>query len=316
MVDPRGQLNRKELTLTQLKYFIAASAHRSMTEAAAELYIAQSAVSTAISQLERTLDVQLFIRQPSKGLALTASGKQLLQDARSLLARVDELTENVRTHHQEVEGVLRLACFVTLAPFILPRLISEIGRQHPKLRIEVFEADYDETARLLFDGTAEAALTYDFGPSHGLTFDQLYQSAPHVILPADDPLAKQASISLSQLEGWDMVLLDIPYSRQYFLNMLETAGMEAHIRHTSRSYETVRSLVARGHGFSILNNIPKSNSTYDGGQLKAIPIKDDVPPVNICFTHATDIRPSARARAVADIAAKIMLKEESPLEHH
>ncbi|OAV62601.1 LysR family transcriptional regulator [Enteractinococcus helveticum] len=298
---------RKDVTLTQLKYFITAAAHRSMTGAAAELYIAQSAVSTAIAQLEHTLGVQLFIRQPSKGLALTISGEQLLKDARSLLAQLDELTENVRTQDTAVEGVLRLACFVTLAPFILPQLISELGNQHPNLRIEVFEADFDETSKMLLDGTVEAALTYDFGAFQGVTFKRLYHSAPHVILPADTALARQEKISLSSLQGWDMVLLDIPHSREYFLSMLEAANVKPHIRHSSRSYETVRSLVARGHGFSILNNIPKSNSTYDGGQLRAIPIADDyAPSLDVCLTHPADVRPSARTRAVATIATELM----------
>ena len=309
MSSSQGDSGRKELTLTQLKYFLTAAAHRSMTAAAAELYIAQSAVSTAIAQLERTLGVELFIRQPSKGLALTTSGEQLLRDGRSLLAQVDELTENIRAQDQQIEGVLRLACFVTLAPFILPQLISEIGDKHPNLHIEIFEADFDETAKMLFDGTVEAALTYDFGAFQGVSFKQLYRSAPHVILPADAPLAQRDSISLSSLQGWDMVLLDIPHSREYFLDMLVQADVDTKIRYSSRSYETVRSLVARGHGFSILNNISKSDSTYDGGTLRAIPIEDNVPSLNVCFTHPTDVRPSARARTVATTAARLMQED-------
>lgn len=301
---------RKDLTLTQLKYFLAAAAHKSMTGAAEELYIAQSAISTAIAHLERNLGVTLFIRQPSKGLALTPSGEQLLRDGRSLLAQVDELTENIRAHDHQIEGVLRLACFVTLGPFLLPQLISEIGRKHPNLHIEVFEADFDETAEMLLNGTVEAALTYDFGAFSGVSFIELYRSAPHVILPAPAPLAQQDQISLASLQDWDMVLLDIPHSREYFLDMLTAAQVDATIRYSSRSYETVRSLVARGHGFSILNNISKSDTTYDGGRLKALPITDEVPALNVCFTHPAEVRPSARARAVASTAADLLRSEQ------
>jgi len=311
VVNASDPLVRKELTFTQLKYFIAAAQHRSMTGAAAELYVAQSAVSTAVAQLERTLDADLFIRQPSKGLALTASGKQLLRDARSLLAQLDELTENVRSQDQTIEGVLRLACFVTLAPFILPKLISAIGERHPDLRIEVFEADFDETTKMLRNGMVEAALTYDYGPTQGISYNLLYQSEPHVILPADHALAEKDVISLSSLEGWGIILLDIPHSREYFLDMFDSGLGKFPVRHSSRSYETVRSLVARGHGFSILNNIPKSDFTYDGGCIKTVPIADPVPNLGVCFAHATDIRPSARARAVATIAASILQDAES-----
>ena len=62
---------RHEITLTQLRYFAAAAERRSMTEAARELFVAQSAVSAAIGQLEQQVGTQLFIRQRSKGLVLT-----------------------------------------------------------------------------------------------------------------------------------------------------------------------------------------------------------------------------------------------------
>src|SRR6478736_1828012 len=97
-----ARLSRSDMTLVQLRYFVTTATRRSMTEASADLHVAQSAVSTAIAQLERTLGVQLFVRQRSKGLALTDAGEQLLRDARSLLAQVDEMAEAVRGHHYDV----------------------------------------------------------------------------------------------------------------------------------------------------------------------------------------------------------------------
>lgn len=150
-----ARLNRLDLTLVQVQYFVTAATKKSMTEAAAELHVAQSAVSTAIGQLERSLGVQLFIRQRSKGLALTDAGEQLLRDSRSLLAQVDEMTDSVRGRHNDVRGTLRIACFVTLAPFVLPKLISHVQQRHPDLRIEVIETDVDSTVELLLNGTVE-----------------------------------------------------------------------------------------------------------------------------------------------------------------
>jgi len=293
------------MTLVQLRYFVTAAAKRSMTEASVDLHVAQSAVSTAIAQLERGLGVQLFVRQRSKGLALTDAGEQLLRDARSLLAQVDEMTDTVRGHHHEVRGTLRLACFVTLAPFVLPRLISRVRTQHPGLRIEIIEADIEGTIELLLNGTVEAAIAYDFGRVHDLAFDHLYSAAPHVILALDHPLARRKRIALSELDGQDLVLLDLPQSREYFLGMLRDAGVEPPIRYSSRSYETVRSLVARGEGFSILNHIPQSPRTYDGGALTAVPISGDVEPLDVGFVRVADVRPTARARVIGTLAREL-----------
>jgi DNA-binding transcriptional LysR family regulator len=293
------------MTLVQLRYFVTAATRRSMTEASVDLHVAQSAVSTAIAQLERTLGVQLFVRQRSKGLALTDAGEQLLRDSRSLLAQVDEITDTVRGHHYDVRGTLRLACFVTLAPFVLPKLISRVEQQHPRLRIEIIEADVDGTVELLLNGTVEGAIAYDFGTVHDLTFDHLYSAAPHVILPADHPLARRKRLKLTELAGQDLVLLDIAHSREYFLGMLEAAGVDPQIRYTSRSYETVRSLVARGQGYSILNHVPQSPTTYDGGELAAVPISGDVPPLDVCFVRVTDVRATARARVIGTLAREL-----------
>ncbi|WP_292722493.1 LysR substrate-binding domain-containing protein, partial [Microbacterium sp. 13-71-7] len=248
-----ARLSGPDLTLVQLRYFVAAATNRSMTEASLDLHVAQSAVSTAIGQLERSLGVQLFVRQRSKGLALTDAGELLLRDARSLLAQTDEMVDTVRGRHHQVRGTLRLACFVTLAPFVLPKLISRVEQEHPDLRIEIIEADADTTTQLLLSGAVEGGIAYDFGRVHNLTFDPLFSAPPHVVLAADHPLAGRDAIHLAELAAQELVLLDLPASREYFLDLLAEAGVEPRIRYTSRSYETVRSLVARGHGYSILN---------------------------------------------------------------
>ncbi len=300
-----ARLSRPDLTLVQLRYFVGAATRRSMTEAALDLHVAQSAVSTAIAQLERSLGVQLFVRQRSKGLALTEAGEQLLRDAQSLLGQVDEMVDTVRGHHFVVRGTLRLACFVTLAPFVLPTLISGVEQRFPELRIEIIEADLDGTVEMLLGGTVEAAIAYDFGHVRDLTFDLLYAAPPHVILPAGHSLARRKRLRLEELSGHDLVLLDIPHSREYFLGMLARAGVEPHIRYSSRSYETVRSLVARGHGYSILNNVPRSALTYDGGELVAVPIADQVDSLDVCFARVTGVRPTARMRVVATLAREL-----------
>ncbi|WP_407674944.1 LysR family transcriptional regulator [Phaeacidiphilus oryzae] len=67
-----------------------------MTSAARRLLVSQSAVSTAVAQLERALGVQLLIRHHAKGLSLTAAGARFLQESRNLLAHADELVETAQ----------------------------------------------------------------------------------------------------------------------------------------------------------------------------------------------------------------------------
>ncbi|MDQ4214551.1 LysR substrate-binding domain-containing protein [Microbacterium sp. ASV81] len=300
-----ARLQSADMTLVQLRYFVTAATHRSMTEASIDLHVAQSAVSTAIAQLEKSLGVQLFVRQRSKGLALTEAGEQLLRDAQSVLAQVEEMTDTVRGHHHQVRGTLRLACFVTLAPFVLPQLISRVEQEHPELRIEIIEADMEDTTELLLSGAVEGGIVYDFGRVHDLVFDPLFSAPPHVILAADHPLARQDEVALADLADSELVLLDLPHSREYFLGMLQDAGVVPRVRYSSHSYETVRSLVARGHGYSILNQVPLTPRTYDGGELRVLPIAGAAPALDVCFARVAKVRPTARTRAVAVLAREL-----------
>ncbi|MEU5144644.1 MFS transporter [Streptomyces sp. NPDC021139] len=91
-------------TLVQLRYFLVAAEHGSMTEASAELHMAQSAVSAAVYNLERDLRVQLFIRRRGRGLTLTPAGERLRQQARELLGRAREVEREARGDGGTISG--------------------------------------------------------------------------------------------------------------------------------------------------------------------------------------------------------------------
>lgn len=305
-------MSRKpDITLAQLRYFIEAGEHLSMTTAAHELHIAQSAVSSAISQLESQVGAQLFIRQRSKGLALTEAGKQLLGDARGVLVQLDEALDAARGQDNQVRGRLRIACFVTLAPFVLPALITAIQDAHPHLEVEVDEVDFAGARDALRSGRAELAIGYNFGVGDDITAKVIAEVMPHIILPAGHPLAQRSRIPLRELSRERMILLDLPHSREYMLSLLTGAGVEPSIRYRSASYETVRSLVAQGHGFSILNQRPRHDTTYGGMSVAVRPIADDVPSLPIVLTTLRSARPSARARAIGALLERILREGES-----
>ena len=296
---------RPDVTLTQLRYFVKAATYSSMTKAADELHIAQSAVSAAISQLEQQIGAQLFIRHRARGLTLTAAGEEMLRDTRAVLAHLDEVLDRAGGGADQVHGTVRLACFVTLAPFVLPRLLSDLGASHPDLEVEVVEASADAIRTVLRNGTAELALTYDLALGTGIDTEQLGVAAPYVALPVGHRLAMRPSIGLTELADEPMVLLDLPDSRDYFESILAEAGVTPRVRYRSASYEAVRGLVARGHGFSILNQIPAHQGTYDGGEVRVVAIRDAPAGLPIMLARLQSVRSTARARAVAAAARAI-----------
>jgi DNA-binding transcriptional LysR family regulator len=305
---------RNEITLTQLRYFATAAERRSMTEAARELFVAQSAVSAAVGQLEQQVGTQLFIRQRSKGLVLTPAGVQLLGDVRALMLGLDQAIDAARGVDNQVRGTIRLACFVTLAPFILPEVISRVRAAHPYLDVVVDEVDAEEAREALRAGRAELSVGYDFAYGDGITREVIGTTPAHVLLPAGHPLAVGDRVFLRDLAGEKLILLDLPHSRDYFLQLLASAGLEPEIAHRSRNYETVRAMVAHGHGFSVLNQRPRHDLTYDGRRVAVRPIADDVPALRVVLAGLRGVRQTARAAALAAVIRDVFRDTAIPAD--
>src|SRR5579885_2834093 len=98
-------------SLRALQYFLEAARSKSVSAAAKALNISPASVSVAISDLEKDLDLQLFVRQPARGMKLTPAGEVIVAEARSLLAHADEFQLRAGALGDSLEGELSVACF-------------------------------------------------------------------------------------------------------------------------------------------------------------------------------------------------------------
>ncbi|MEY9940058.1 LysR family transcriptional regulator [Streptacidiphilus sp. MAP5-52] len=301
-----GMPEPARFTLTQLRYFVVAAEAGSMTAAAERLLIAQSAVSTAVSNLEHELGVQLFIRRKGKGLVATAAGERLLLQARELLTHASDVAAEARGGEGGLTGPVRLGCFVTLSPFVLPGLLAAAAERHPHLRVEVVEGEADELDRALRTGRIDFAITYDLGLGLGIVRETVASLPAHALVAADHPLARRGSIDLAELAHEPFVLLDLPHSRDYFWSLVTATGIIPAIRHRSHNYEAVRSLVALGHGFSVLHQRPATDDTYSGARVSVLALTNEHPPLDLVLARMDGVRQTARATAVMDLAHELL----------
>ncbi|MFT4127697.1 MAG: LysR family transcriptional regulator [Gordonia sp. (in: high G+C Gram-positive bacteria)] len=293
-------------TLVQLRYFAAAADLGSMTAAAKVLMVSQSAVSTAIAQLEKELGVQLLIRQHARGLELTPAGRNFRQELRSFLAHSVELADSAARLGNSLIGDLTIGCFLTIAPFGLPTLLAAFEQRFPQVRMNVIESEHENLTRLLREGHCELALMYGFDRNDDVTYQPLAMARPYVIVAPDHPVAREGrrSAALSEFATDPMVLLDLPHSRDYFLSLPRRAGFTPEIRFRSTGYETVRSLVAHGFGFSILNQRPAHPQTYDGHEVAAIELTDSAPALELVIANLSGVRLTNRASAFRELCKR------------
>lgn len=284
-------------TLVQLRYFAAAAEHGSMTAAAKHLMVSQSAVSTAVAQLEKELGVQLLLRHHARGLTLTAAGQEFHQALRNYLVHTSELAELARSAGETLVGDLTIGCFATLGPFELPRMLSACAAEHPDLHVSVLEEEHAALKQSLRAGRCELALMYGYDLDEDINRVRVGMVSPYVLVSRQHRLARRKRVALSELEEEPMVLLDLPHTRDYFEHLVRSAGIRPRVRHRTTGFETVRAMVAHGHGWSVLNQRPAHPTTYDGGELATLEIKDKVEPLEIVLASMRGVRLTRRAQA-------------------
>ena len=288
------------ITLKQLHYLVQVAESGSISLAARQLFISQPALSAAISQLEDHFGLALLIRHHARGISLTPSGAKILAHTRRLLDHADELDSLGRELGNSVRGEILVGCFSTLAPFFMPKLLNTLQKSYPELQVQLIEGVLDQVQNALLSGHTELALVYNIDLDRQLIVEPMTQVQPYVVLPTTHSLAKQPTISLSALENEPMILLDLPHSREYFRSLFSDAGLAPTIRHRTQSFELVRGLVGKGHGYSILNLQPQSSQTYDGGRVTYIPIKSPTRSLTIAIARPAGLPVTRRAEAFTD----------------
>ena len=281
-------------TLRRLAYFVAVAEAGSITEASRRLAISQPSLSEAIATLERSLDVQLFVRQ-FKGLRLTNAGSEFLGQARTLLALARELEATAGSLGQGLKGEISVGCLATLAPFILPALLKDFALEYPEIAVATQETGHEQLLANLRDGSIEMAFTYLFRIPEAFEYEVFAVLPPRILLAEDHPLATREALSLAEIADEPLILLDIPYSREYFLGLFQAAGVEPRIGHRTHSYDMVRGMVGRGWGYGIQCAIPRMSFSYDGMRLVPVPILGDAASIKVV---GLDLRRAVQRRAI------------------
>ncbi|MEO1198492.1 MAG: LysR substrate-binding domain-containing protein [Pseudomonadota bacterium] len=145
------------VTFKQLRYVDALARHGHFGRAAEACAISQPALSMQVKELEEMLGAALFERGPRQ-VRLTTLGEEFASRARDILRRVDELGDLARASGERLAGRLRIGVIPTVAPYLLPTVVSELSRVHPELDVHVRETLTSTLIQDLADGRLDAAI--------------------------------------------------------------------------------------------------------------------------------------------------------------
>lgn len=262
------------LTLRQIKYVLQVATCGSIAAASKELGIAQSSILAAIATAEKLNGVPIFIRQQGRGIAVTPAGQDFLMSAKQLLSAQSEFRNSLKKSTVRENSTLRIGCYASLSALLIPPVMKRIYNQNGRTEFILYEGEPVELQSWLSTGALDVVVTYQISNQYDDKTTPICICPAHVLLRQDDDLAKKKSVSIQDLANKPMVLLDIPEARNYMMTLFDISARRPKISLRTRSYETVRSAVANGLGFSIVNFKPSHESSPDNPNLNRIPLSN------------------------------------------
>ena len=233
------------------KLYCDVARHRSISRAAAEYGITQSAVSQRISQLEKRLGVTLLDRSV-RPLELTAAGQVYLQGCLDLLERNERLESTV-SQIQLVEGNVRVDAIYSAGIDLLNHVKQHFASAHPRVTVTVNykrpEAVYEETRQ----GRCDIGIVSYPQKWRHVSVIPLRDERMSVVCQPDHPLSQQLKVNAVQLAEWPMVMFErqLPVGR-HIRKYLREHGVTPQVDSVFDNLDTIKSALAVTKLVSIL----------------------------------------------------------------
>lgn len=220
---PRRSLDQRVLQEVSLRYFLEVARAGSVTEAAARLEVAPSAVSRQIGRLERQLDTLLFERR-ARGMALNSAGELLAAHARRAWLDIERVADDILALRGLRRGEVRIVATEGFAYEFLPTLVATFQARCPGIRFALDMCVQREVARRVRDGIADLGVTVSLASERGLQVEIRHPAPVLAVVAPEHPLAARRQLSLTQVAAYPLALpaatstlrqlLDISCSRQ------------------------------------------------------------------------------------------------------
>src|SRR4051812_31141652 len=261
-----GRCADVDFDLRKLRYFVAVAEELHFGRAAAQLHIAQPALSRQIRALEDELKTLLFVRD-RRTTVLTAAGEQLLADARDLLAAAEAVHRRV-TAAAEAKAVLTVGF---MPGIVVTPAVRVLARHRPDVGVRLLRTSWHDQVEVVHDGRVDVSIVRLPIDQRGLTVRPLFTEPRVVMVPVGHRLAGKESVSVTELAD-EHLLQDpdaVPEWRDIALELRKPDRPEVPPIH---SVEEKLELVAAGAGISV---IPLSTATfYTRPDVIGIPVED------------------------------------------
>ncbi len=283
------------ITLRQIRAFVATATHGRFVLAARHLHVTQSALSMLVRDLEAEMGVRLFDRH-TRMVRLTGAGEEFLPVARKTLADLENAVGQSRASAALKRGRVSVASSTVLGATLLPWAISRFCARHPGIVVILRDVAEEEVRPLVRQRAVDLGVGTALDPDPELDEQPLFEDRLTLLCPRDHPLAGRRAATWKGLAAYPLIVL---HAGSPLRTMIDRTFAQAGIVVTP-AFEvefssTAISMVAAGLGVAPLPLNAREVSPRV--RVKAVALEQPVVPRRVAVFTRADTRAPAAAQA-------------------
>lgn len=276
-----------QVSLRQIRYFVATAERGQISQAAVQLGISQSAVTGSIKELEQIIGQSLFNRS-TQGMELTIPGRQFLFHAYEILEKVREAT-NLLLPANDLSGQIRVAASYTVLGYFLPSHLGRLRRAWPNLDIQLYEVNREAIEDGLLSNRYDIAVLLTSNVINSdLATETLLSSRRRLWVAAKHPLLSHNAVGFREVAQEPYIMLTVDEAAHSAIKYWTTTSHRPNVILRTSSVEAVRSLVADGQGVAVLSDMVLRPWSLEGKRIETIELTDPVPSMDVGLTWRRD----------------------------
>lgn len=260
------------VTLRQLRAFVAVARSGSFTLAAENLFVTQSALSGLIRELEQSLGLRLIDRS-TRRIRLSDVGRDLFPLVEKILNDLDGVLNEVVNLKSLKTGTVRVAAPQLMCCTLLPEIIAGFTALHPGIRIRLVDSPVENVAARVLSGEVDLGIGPERDPNPHVEATTLFELPFMAVMPAGHELARRASVQWSDLAGFPLISLGGPFAERLAAD-LHAAARDLTVEAKVSFMSTALSMVSAGMGITVC--IPYAASLVRLYSLVMRPLIDPV----------------------------------------
>ncbi|MCC4117665.1 LysR family transcriptional regulator [Aromatoleum toluclasticum] len=239
------------ITLRQLRAFIAVARTSSFTLAAESLFVTQSALSGLIKEMEQSLGVRLFDRS-TRRIQLSDIGREIFPLIDKTLLDLDGVLHEVANLKALKKGLVRVAAPQLMCSTLLPEVIAAYREQHPEIEIRLVDCAVESVVSRVFSGEVDFGIGPERDPNSEIRSDELFTLPFHAVFPPRHALAAKKEIRWAELIDYPLITLEGQFTERLSMDLHEgKREFDLAPQATVTFMSTALSMVSAGLGVTI-----------------------------------------------------------------